>query len=113
MPAADIDDAELSQLLDEWREAPDWVTVAEAEEAAGVSRSAIRAWYRNGEIASHMVGGPHGGQRLVDLDEVMARAARAGRRIGRRRRPEVDVLQLLLERIDELERRIETLEHGR
>ena len=89
----------------------EWATVAEAEEATGVSRSAIRAWYRNGEVTSHMVGGPHGGQRLVDLDAVRARAAQAGRRMGKRR-PQFDVVELLLERIDELERRVEALERG-
>jgi hypothetical protein len=89
---------------------PEWVTVAEAEEATGVSRSAIRAWYRSGDVPSHMVGGQHGGQRLVDLDAVRARAARAGRRMGRRRAPEFDLVALLLERIDELERRVEALE---
>lgn len=87
-----------------------WATVAEAEQEAGVSRSAIRAWYRSGEVDSVMVGGPHGGQRLVDLDAVVARAAQAGRRIGRRRSSEV--IELLLDRIDELERRVEALERG-
>ena len=110
-----IDDAALADLLDEWRrdpvtDEPDWVTVAEAEEATGVSRSAIRAWYRNGDVPSHMVGGRHGGQRLVDIDAVRARAAAAGRRMGRRSQPRVDLVELLLERIDDLERRIEALE---
>ncbi len=91
---------------------PEWVTVAEAEDATGVSRSAIRSWYRSGDVPSHMVGGPHGGQRLVDLDAVRARAAQAGRRMGRRRPPEFSLVELLLERIDELERRVEALERG-
>lgn len=91
----------------------EWATVAEAEEATGVSRSAIRAWYRSGEVTSHMIDGPHGGQRLVDLDAVRARAAQAGRRMGRRRIPDFDLAELLLERIDDLERRVDELERDR
>jgi transposase len=90
----------------------EWVTVAEAEQLTGVSRSAIRAWYRNGEVPSHMVGGLHGGQRLVDLDAVRARAVRAGRRMGRRRAPDFNLVEVLLERIDDLEKRLEALERG-
>jgi transposase len=106
----EINDEELARVLSEWREAADveWATVAEAERVTGVSRSALRAWYRNGDVPSHLVEGPHGQQRLVDLEAVVARAAQAGRRVGRRRSTET--IELLLDRIDELEQRIETLE---
>src|SRR5438067_7592628 len=105
----ELDDDDLARVIAEWREAADteWATVAEAERATGVSRSALRAWYRTGEVPSHLVEGPHGQQRLVDLEAVVARAAQAGRRVGRRR---VETVELLLDRIDELERRIEALE---
>jgi hypothetical protein len=105
----EIDDDELARVVAEWRDAADveWATVAEAERATGVSRSALRAWYRNGEVPSHLVDGPHGQQRLVDLEAVVARAAQAGRRVGRRRAGEIEQL---LDRIDELERRVEALE---
>jgi transposase len=106
----EIDDDELARVVSEWREAADieWATVAEAERVTGVSRSALRAWYRNGDVPSHLVDGPHGQQRLVDLEAVVARAAQAGNRVGRRRTQET--IELLLDRIDELEARIETLE---
>jgi hypothetical protein len=105
----ELDDDELARVVAEWREAADveWATVAEAERVTGVSRSALRAWYRNGDVPSHLVDGPHGQQRLVDLEAVVARAAQAGRRVGRRR---ADTIELLLTKIEELERRIETLE---
>jgi hypothetical protein len=63
-----------------------WVTLAEAEEATGVSRSALRAWFRNGEIPARIEDGPHGPQRLVPLDTVVDRARLAAGRIGRPRR---------------------------
>lgn len=46
---------------------------------AGESRSALRAWYHNGEIASRLIDGPHGPQRLVPLQAVLNRAARSAR----------------------------------
>ena len=65
------------------------------------------SWYRT-RRPSHLVDGPHGQQRLVDLEAVVARAAQAGDRVGRRRQTET--IELLLDRIDELERRLEALE---
>src|SRR5687768_3707799 len=56
-----------------------WVSLAEAEERAGVSRSTLRAWYRGGQIASRLVPGPHGMQRFVPLDAVLERVARSPR----------------------------------
>ena len=63
------DELELLARLDD----TPWVPLAIAEAEAGVSRSALRAWYRNGEIASRLVDGPHGPQRLVPLQAVLDR----------------------------------------
>jgi hypothetical protein len=63
-----------------------WLTLAEAEKAASVSRSALRTWYRSGRIPSRMVEGPHGPQRIVPLDAVLAVAEespRLARKAGR------------------------------
>src|SRR5947208_2584900 len=64
-----------------------WVPLADAEAQAGVSRSALRAWYRQGEIASRLVDGPHW-PRPPPLAPARRRAARAraARPSTRRRR---------------------------
>ena len=77
------DEVEWEQLLDEWSAELDgdrWITLAEAEVETGMSRSALRAWYRSGQIRSRMVEGPNGPQRLVPRDAVRLRAALATRR---------------------------------
>jgi transposase len=51
-----------------------WVGLAEAAGAAGVALSTLRSWYRSGALPSRMVPGPHGPQRLVPLEAVLARA---------------------------------------
>ena len=56
-----------------------WVTLAEAERQASVSRSTLRTWYRTGQIASRLMPGPHGLQRLVPLDVVLDKAATSPR----------------------------------
>src|SRR3954469_21592316 len=56
-----------------------WVTLAEAEAATGVSRSALRSWYRKGEVPSRVEEGRHGPQRLVELEAVLERIARSPR----------------------------------
>ncbi|MDQ1424704.1 MAG: transposase [Acidimicrobiaceae bacterium] len=89
-----------------------WVQLAEAEAETGASRSALRSWYRNGEIPSRVVDGPNGPQRLVPLDAVVERAARSSR-IQRRAEREVGLeaqLAVLTTRVDQLERRLATLE---
>jgi transposase len=89
-----------------------WVSLAEAEDATGVSRSALRAWYRHGEIASRLVDGPHGPQRLVPLEAVVERAAQSAR-IRRRNEREVGLqaqVALLRHRVDQLEIRLAALE---
>ncbi|HEX7167727.1 MAG TPA: hypothetical protein VF230_12170 [Acidimicrobiales bacterium] len=64
----------LESLLDD-----EWIPLAAAEEAAGVSRSTLRAWYRSGRIASRLMPGPHGLQRLVSRTAVLEQAARSPR----------------------------------
>jgi transposase len=107
--------------IDAWRaelellaraEGTNWVSLAEAEAEAGVSRSALRAWYRNGEIASRLVDGPHGPQRLVPLEAVVERAGQSAR-IRRRSEREVGLeaqVALLRNRVDQLEIRLAALE---
>lgn len=90
----------------------EWVSLAEAEARAGVSRSALRAWYRNGEIPSRLVDGPHGAQRLVPLGTVLERAERSAR-IRRRAEREISLeaqVALLRARVDQLEIRLGALE---
>jgi hypothetical protein len=83
-------DAELQDLVEQWghefaiqadleRDQHTWVALADAEREAGVSRSTLRAWYRGGQIASRLMPGPHGLQRLVPLEAVLARAERSPR----------------------------------
>ncbi len=102
MHEAAIDTSGLDELVSTWRREyelerafgePDdldvgfaddhWVRLAEAEEAAGVSRSALRSWYRTGQIPSRLEPGPHGDERLVPLQAVLERARRAGLRRSR------------------------------
>lgn len=92
-----------------------WVPLARAEAETGVSRSALRAWYRHGEIPSRLVDGPNGPQRLVPLDAVTERAARSPR-IQRRAEREVGLeaqVALLRHRVDQLELRLAALERDR
>jgi hypothetical protein len=74
--------------------APRYVTLREAAEETGASLPALRRWYREGLIASTTVPGTHGDQRLVDLDEVIARAA-ASPNLGRRRNRRDDQLAVI------------------
>lgn len=102
------DELELFAQLDD----TPWVPLAQAEQETGVSRSALRAWYRNGEIASRLVDGPNGPQRLVPLHAVAERAARSPR-IQRRAEREISLeaqVTLLRHRIDQLELRLAALE---
>jgi hypothetical protein len=106
--AAWRDELELLAKLDD----TPWVTLAIAEAEAGVSRSALRAWYRNGEIPSRLVDGPNGPQRLVPLQAVVDRAAQSAR-IQRRAEREISLeaqLTLLRHRVDQLELRLAALE---
>ena len=92
-----------------------WVTLAEAERRAGVSNSALRSWYRSGQVPSRLVDGPHGVQRMVPLDAVIQRAAQSPR-IQRRIAGAIGVeaeVALLRQRVDELEARLRRLEGER
>ena len=85
-----------------------WVPLAQAEAETGVSRSALRTWYRNGEIPSRLVDGPNGPQRLVPIDAVVERATRSPR-IQRRAERELSLeaqVALLRHRLDQLELRL-------
>jgi hypothetical protein len=89
-----------------------WVPLAVAEVETGVSRSTLRAWYRNGEIPSRLMDGPNGPQRLVPLDAVTERAAQSPR-IQRRAEREISLeaqVALLRHRVDQLELRLAALE---
>ncbi len=89
-----------------------WVSLAEAETRAGVSRSALRAWYRNGDIPSRLVDARHGPQRMVPLEAVLARAAQSPRiqqKAARAVGLEAEVA-LLRERVAHLELRLAALE---
>jgi hypothetical protein len=99
------------ELFEQLDETP-WVTLGKAEVETGVSRSALRSWYRNGEIQSRLVDGPNGPQRLVQLDAVIERAATSPR-IQRRAEREVSLeaqVTLLRHRVDQLELRLAALE---
>lgn len=114
-------DSEWAERLDAWQAELDllaraggttWVPLADAERQAGVSRSALRSWYRNGEIASRLVDGPHGPQRLVPLEAVLARAERSSR-IRKRVEREISLeaqVALLRHHVDRLEIRLAAIE---
>lgn len=89
-----------------------WVPLAIAEAETGVSRSALRSWYRNHEIPSRLVDGPNGPQRLVPLSAVVERAATSPR-LQRRAEREIGLeaqVALLRNRVDQLELRLAALE---
>jgi transposase len=113
--------SEWEERLERWRselelfaqiEGEPWVPLARAGTETGVSRSTLRVWYRNGEIPSRVVDGPHGPQRLVPLEAVIERAGRSPR-IQRRAEREVSLeaeVVLLRDRVTELELRLAALE---
>jgi transposase len=82
-----------------------WVTLREASEAAGVSRSTLRSWYRALQIPSRMVAGTHGPQRMVLLEAVVDRALRSSRA-----RRQLDNARSLEAEVDALRHRVEALE---
>src|SRR5258706_8800219 len=92
-----------------------WISLTEAENSVGVSRSALRSWYRNGQIPSRLVDSPFGPQREVPIEAVLARAAnstRISRRVGREVTLEAEIT-LLRDRVEELETRIAELERAK
>lgn len=109
-----VDDLDWERALEEWSSEPEgtWVTLGEAERRAGVSNSALRSWYRSGQVPSRLVDGPHGLQRLVPLDAVVQRAAqspRIQRRIAGAIGLEAEVA-LLRSQVQDLEARLRRLE---
>jgi transposase len=82
-----------------------WVTLHEASNAAGVSRSTLRSWYRTAQIPSRMVAGTHGPQRMVLLEAVIVRAFRSSRA-----RRQLENARSLEAEVDALRHRVEALE---
>src|SRR5580700_8993054 len=112
---------EWEDRLDEWElelelgvriDGSDWVTLERAAASTGVSRAALRNWYRTGQIPSRLVEGPHGPQRLVPLAVIASRAEASPRlrRTAERRIADEARLELILHRIDQLELRLAAIE---
>jgi hypothetical protein len=102
---------ELSAQLD----GSEWVTLEKAAAETGVSRAALRTWYRAGQIPSRLVDGPHGPQRLVPLALVAERAEASPRlrKTAERRLGDEAQLEILRHRVDQLELRLAALERRR
>src|ERR1700749_1101136 len=109
--------------LDEWGlelelaarlEGSDWVPLDRAAAETGVSRAALRTWYRTGQIPSRLVDGPHGPQRLAPMGGIAERAEASPRlrRTAERRLAGEAQLELLRHRVDQLELRLAALERG-
>jgi transposase len=107
-----LDEWELELELSAQLEGSDWVTLERAAASTGVSRAALRNWYRTGQIPSRLVDGPHGPQRLVPLTVIAARAEESPRlrRTAERRIADEARLELILHRIDQLELRLAAIE---
>jgi hypothetical protein len=107
-----LDAWELELELTAQLEGSDWVTLERATAETGVSRAALRSWYRTGQIPSRLVDGPHGPQRLVPLATVASRveASPRLRRSAQRQLADEAQLEILRHRIDQLELRLATLE---
>ena len=107
-----LDAWELELELASQLEGSDWVTLERAAAETGVSRAALRTWYRTGQIPSRLVDGPHGPQRLVPLDVVAARAEASPRlrKSAERRLGDEAQLEILRHRVGQLELRLAELE---
>ena len=107
-----LDEWELELELAAQLEGSDWVTLERAAADTGVSRAALRSWYRTGQIPSRLVGGPHGPQRLVPLALVAARAEASPRlrRSAQRRLADEAQMEILRHRVDQIELRLAALE---
>jgi transposase len=107
-----LDEWELELELNAQLEGSDWVTLERATTETGVSRAALRSWYRTGQIPSRLVDGPHGPQRLVPLAPVAARAEASPRlrRSAERRLADEAQFEILSRRVDQLELRLAALE---
>jgi transposase len=107
-----LDDWEIQLELNAQLEGSDWVTLERAAADTGVSRAALRTWYRSGQLPSRLVEGPHGPQRLVPLTLVAARAEASPRlrRTAQRRLADEAQIEILRHRIDQLELRLAAVE---
>ena len=107
-----LDDWELELELHASLEGSDWVTLERAAADTGVSRAALRSWYRTGQIPSRLADGPHGPQRLVPLAMVAARAEASPRlrHTAARRLAEQAQLEILQRWVEQLELRLAALE---
>ncbi len=107
-----LDDWELELELSARLEGSDWVTLERAASETGVSRAALRNWYRTDQIPSRLVDGPHGPQRLVPLSVIAARAEASPRlrRSAERRIADEAQLEILRHRVDQLELRLAAIE---
>ena len=107
-----LDDWELELDLAARLEGSDWVTLERAAAGTGVSRAALRTWYRTRQIPSRLVDGPHGPQRLVPLALVAERAEASPRlrRTAQRRLADEAQMEILRHRVDQLELRLAALE---
>ncbi len=107
-----LDDWELELELSAQLGGSDWVTLERAAADTGVSRAALRSWYRTGQIPSRLAAGPHGPQRLVPLAMVAARAEASPRlrRSAERRLADQAQVEILQHRVDQLELRLAALE---
>jgi transposase len=112
---------EWEDRLDEWETeleltarlaGSDWVTLESAAVQTGVSRAALRTWYRTEQIPSRLVDGPHGPQRLVPLAMVAERAEASPRlrKTAERRLSGEAQVEILRHRVDQLELRLAALE---
>lgn len=108
-----LDDWDVELDLAAQLEGSDWVTLERASADTGVSRAALRSWYRTNQIPSRLVEGPHGPQRLVPLAVVAGRAEASPRlrRAAERRLAEAAELEILRHRVNQLELRLAALEH--
>ena len=107
-----LDEWEIELELNAQLEGSNWVTLERAAAETGVSRAALRNWYRTGQLPSRLVDGPHGPQRLVPLAIVAARAEASPRlrRSTERRLADEAQLEILRHRLDQLELRLAALE---
>ena len=107
-----LDEWELDLELSATLEGSQWVTLEKAAAETGVSRAALRTWYRTEQIPSRLVDGPHGPQRLVPLAMVAERAETSPRlrKTAERRLADEAQLELLRHRVDQLELRLADLE---
>lgn len=107
-----LDEWEIELELSSRLEGSDWVTLERAASSTGVSRAALRNWYRTGQVPSRLVDGPHGPQRLVPLAVIAARAEESPRlrRSAERKLSDEAQLEILRARLDQLELRLASLE---